>query len=190
MSGKSTTIGRPSTPPRASDRGRSRLGDLSRPIPVDRRIARRRRSNVLLALVAMAIAAALGAALFVLPTQTLFAQDEQISERSDQLSELQAINDDLRSEVERLRTDDGIKEAAREQLGYVEEGEIRTSILDLPAVPTDLPAGWPYCLVEGITTLRRNPPTPAAEAAPALPPATAPVTVAVTVPVTAPTTTP
>ena len=46
-------------------------------------------------------------------------------------------------------------EAAREQLGYVQEGEVRKSILDLPPVPTDLPDGWPYNLVEGH---RRGPP--------------------------------
>lgn len=176
MSGKGTsTIDRPAVPPSAADRGRSRLGDLSRPIPIDRRIARRRRSNVLLTLVAFGIAGALAAALFVLPIQTLFDQDEQILERSEQLSKLRAVNDDLRTEVARLRTEDGIREAAREQLGYVEEGEVRMSILDLPPVPTDLPDGWPYNLVEGITAVRRAPqvatavptPTPAPAPAPA-----------------------
>jgi cell division protein FtsB len=157
MSGKhSSTIDRPAVPPRASDRGRSRLGDLSRPIPVDRRIARHRRSNIALALVAVGIAGALAAALFLLPVQTLFDQDEQIVERTDQLAQLRTVNDDLRSEVARLRTPEGVTEAAREQLGYVEEGEVRKSILDLPPVPTDLPDGWPYDLVEGITAVRRT----------------------------------
>ncbi len=185
MSGKgTTTIERPSVPPSAADRGRSRLADLSRPIPVDRRIARHRRSNAALLLVALAIAGALAAALFVLPVQTLFAQDEQIAERTDQLSKLQAVNDDLRTEVDRLRTEDGIREAAREQLGYVEQGEVRTSILDLPAVPTDLPDGWPYGVIEGITELRRNPRAPvvAAEDAPALPPASVPTSGSSTTP--------
>jgi cell division protein FtsB len=159
MTGKSTsTIDRPATPPSAADQGRSRLADLSRPIQVDRRITRHRRSNVLLAIVAVAIAAALAAALFVLPVQTLFNQDDQLAERTDQLAELQAVNNDLRSEVARLKTDDGIREAAREQLGFVEPGETRQSILALPPVPTDLPDGWPYTLVEGIVTLRRTPP--------------------------------
>jgi cell division protein FtsB len=175
VSGKSTsTIDRPAVPPRASDRGRSRLGDLSRPIPIDRRIARRRRSNALLALVAIAIAGALGAALFVLPVQTWFQQDVQLAERAEQLSKLRAVNDDLRSEVARLRTDDGVREAARDQLGYVEDGEVRKEILELPPVPTDLPDGWPYRLVEGIAELRRNPPVAVAPAVPAPQPATAP----------------
>lgn len=181
MSGKSTsTIDRPAVPPSASDRGRSRLGDLSRPIPIDRRIARHRRSNIALALVAVGIAGALAAALFLLPVQTLFDQDQQIVERTDQLTQLRTVNDDLRSEVARLRTPEGVTEAAREQLGYVQDGEVRKSILDLPPVPTDLPDGWPYNLVEGIAAVRRTVvaapvATPAPITAPA---ATAPATVA------------
>ena len=179
MSGKSTsTIDRPAVPPRASDRGRSRLGDLSRPIPVDRRIARHRRSNIALALVAVGIAGALAAALFLLPVQTLFDQDEQIVERTDQLTQLRTVNDDLRSEVARLRTPEGVSESAREQLGYVQEGEVRKSILDLPPVPTDLPDGWPYNLVEGIAAVRRTVAT--------APAATAPATAAPTAAITAP----
>ena len=162
MSGKHTSVlDRPETPPSAADRGRSRLADLSRPISIDRRISRNRRSNVLLALVALTIAGALAAAIFVLPVKTMFDQDDQIAERTKQLSELQTVNHDLASEVARLRTDDGVKEAAREQLGFVEPGEIRQSILALPPVPTDLPDGWPYSLVEGIVALRRNPPADA-----------------------------
>jgi cell division protein FtsB len=159
VSGKGTsTINRPPVPPRASDRNRSRLGDLSRPIQIDRRIARQRRSTFLLALVAVAIAGALAAALFLLPIQTYFGQDDRIDQRREQLEQLETVNADLRSEVGRLATDDGVREAAREELGFVEAGEERRSILDLPPVPTDLPDGWPYSLVNDIVELRRNPP--------------------------------
>jgi cell division protein FtsB len=146
--------------PRASDRGRSRLGDITRPVRIDRRITTRRRSNVLLGLVAIAIAGALAAALFLLPIQTYFNQNERIDQRAEQLRQLEAVNADLSSEVERLRTPDGIREAAREQLGFIESGEIRETVLDPPPVPTDLPDGWPYSVVTGIVELRRNPPAP------------------------------
>ena len=192
MSGKgSSTIDRPETPPSAADRGRSRLGDLSRPISIDRRITHNRRSNILLALVALTIAVALAAAIFVLPIKTMFDQNDQIAERTDQLSELQAVNNDLRSEVARLKTDDGIKEAAREQLGYVEPGEIRQSILDFPPVPTDLPDGWPYSLFSGIVAVRTNPPAEAAStslapatSAPTVSPASTPASTAPAAPAT------
>ena len=161
MTGKSSsTIARPDSRRRASDRGRSRLGDITRPIHIDRRITKQRRSTALLVLVAVAIAGALAAALFVLPVQTYFGQNERLDQRRDQLAQLEQVNDDLRSEVDRLRTDDGVREAARVELGMVEAGERRQSVLALPDVPTDLPDGWPYSLVSGIAELRRNPPPP------------------------------
>ena len=152
---------RPTTPPRASDRDRSRLGDLSRPIQIDRRIARRRRSSLALAAVAVAIAGALALALFGLPIQTYFGQSDRIDQRRDQLAQLESVNDDLRREVERLGTETGIGEAAREELGFVQSGEQRQTIMDLPPVPTDLPNGWPYSLVNDIVALRTRPPAPA-----------------------------
>jgi cell division protein FtsB len=185
VSGKTTsTLERPETPPGAADRGRSRLGDLSRPIQIDRRISRTRRTNVLLAIAAVAIAGALAAAIFVLPVKTLFNQDDQIAERTDQLTQLQTVNEDLRSEVARLRTDDGVREAAREQLGFVDEGEVRQSILDFPPVPTDLPDGWPYSLFEGFVAVR------AAVASGAVTPATSAPSIPASVPPTAPATAP
>jgi len=161
VSGKGTsTIARPDSPQAASDRGRSRLGDHTRPIRIDRRITKQRRTTVLLGFVALAIAGALAAALFVLPVQTYFGQDERLEQRRDQLAQLEQVNDDLRLEVKRLGTDDGVREAARVELGMVEAGERRQSILALPDVPTELPAGWPYSLVSGIAEVRRNPPAP------------------------------
>lgn len=152
-----STLKRPSTPQRSSDRGRSRLGDVTRPVPIDRRVARHGRSNFLLAIAALGIAGALAAALFVLPVQTYFGQNERIDQRTDQLTQLEAVVSDLRSEVERLRTDDGVREAARVELGYVDVDERRETILELPDVPTQLPDGWPYSLVTGITNVVRNP---------------------------------
>jgi hypothetical protein len=165
MSGKSTsTIQRPATPP-AADRGRSRLGDVTRPVTIDRRLTTPGRSTILLGLIALAIAGALAAALFVLPVQTFFGQDARIAERSDQLQQLEAVNADLRSELDRLRTDVGVEEAAREELGFVQQGERRESILELPAVPTVLPGGWPYDLVTAIVEVRRNAPPPSGDPA-------------------------
>ena len=139
-----------------------------------------------LALAALMVAGALAAAIFVLPVKTMFDQEDQIAERTDQLAELQAVNNELRGEVGRLKTDDGIKEAAREQLGFVEPGEIRQSILDLPPVPTDLPDGWPYSVITGIVAVRTNPPAPSATSAPTTPASSAPPAPATTAPPSAP----
>lgn len=167
--GRRAKVKRPSSPPRASDRGRSRLGDVTRPVVRDRRLATRRRTTVLLAVAAVGIAGALAAALFVLPVRTYFEQDAQIDERTDQLRQISAVVDDLRSEVDRLETDDGVREAARVELGFVEAGERRETVLDSTGVPTDLPEGWPYDLVEDIVDLRRNPPPPPSSTPPTAP---------------------
>jgi cell division protein FtsB len=149
-----TTVNRPSTRRPASDAGRSRLGDLTTPIPIDRRITRRRRSTILFGLFALGVAVALSAALFVLPVQTYLDQETDLTQRQAQLDQLETVNADLAAEVDRLRTDDGIREAAREEIGYVEAGEGRTSLLPAPLLPTDLPDGWPYSLVEAVIGLR------------------------------------
>lgn len=115
---------------------------------------------MLFTIAALGISGALAAALFLLPVRTYFDQDEQIEQREGQLAEISAVVADLRSEVARLQTDDGAREAARAELGFVEAGERRETVLDPTLVPTDLPEGWPYDLVENIIDLRRNPPVP------------------------------
>ena len=75
----------------------------------------------------------LGAAIFVLPIQTWRDQGDDLTERQAQLDELEKVNVELAAEVDRLQTDDGIREAAREEIGFVEAGEERSSILPLPA---------------------------------------------------------
>jgi cell division protein FtsB len=154
VSTRVTSVKRPATRPRASDAGRSRLGDLTRPIPVERRITRRRRSTLLFGLVALGIAGALAAALLVLPVQTYWDQDDDLTQREEQLAQLETVNADLQVEVDRLGTDEGIREAAREEIGYVDAGEARRTVTNAPPLPTDLPDGWPYLQVEQIIALR------------------------------------
>lgn len=151
----STVVARPADRPAAADAGRSRLGDLTRPIPIERRITKRRRTTVLLGLVAVAIAGALAASLFVLPVQTWFSQEETLEQRQARLDQLESVNAELEAEVRRLRTDVGAREAAREQIGFAEIGEQRLTVMALPELPTQLPAGWPYDLVTQVIEVRR-----------------------------------
>lgn len=102
----------------------------------------------------VAILTAITAAVFVLPIQTWFDQDDTLAQRQAELDELQRVNGQLASEVERLQTDDGIREAAREEIGFVEQGDQRQTILPLPPLPRDLPDGWPYNVVTQILNAR------------------------------------
>ena len=97
--------------------------------------------------------------------RTWFAQDDQLARLDHQLSELQAVNDELLEEVATLQTPEGVMQAARETLGYRQVNENLQSIVDFPDLPADLPDGWPYGPVEQIMRLRAG--APAAPAEPA-----------------------
>ena len=150
-----TTIPRPKDR-RASDAGRSRLGDIGRRrrLPRADRIAGRRRLGLLFGLAGLSVALAIGAALFLLPVRTWFDQDRQLDGLENELSELQTVNDDLENEVELLKTDDGIVGAAREELGHIQPGDRRATMQPLPPLPRDLPQGWPYSQVGQIIAIR------------------------------------
>ena len=106
----------------------------------------------------------IAAAVFILPLGTWFDQDEQLDQRQAELAELERVNGQLSGEVERLRTDDGVREAAREEIGFVEDGDERSTILPLPPVPRTLPDGWPYNVVTQIFEVRTaGPDTPPAD---------------------------
>ena len=142
-------------PPRAAaDAGRSRLGDLTRPIAREQRITKNRRPALLLGGIGLVVAGAIGAALFGLPVRTWFAQDDQIRRLEHELTELDDVNAELQQEVDVLQTPDGIAAAAREALGYIQGGERRQTVVGMPELPADLPDGWPYGPVEQIINLR------------------------------------
>jgi hypothetical protein len=114
----------------------------------------------LFSLAALVVAGAIAAALFGLPVRTWFDQDSDLHALDHELTEMQSVNHDLQGEVDRLRTDDGIREAARDELGLVQSGDKRLTMLELPPLPSDLPAGWPYSQVAAILHVRAALDTP------------------------------
>jgi cell division protein FtsB len=157
---KTTSIPRPKAPAKASDAGRSRLGDFTRPIPTDKRMVRGPRWVLAGALFVLLVAGTVVAALVILPVQTWMGQDDDLVRREAELDELQRVNGQLAGEVDRLQTDDGIREAAREEIGFVDEGDRRSTVLPLPPLPRELPAGWPYNVTSGILAARTAGPAP------------------------------
>lgn len=155
---RTTSVIRKAPGRKASDAGRSRLGDLTRPIAAEQRIATNRKPAILLGVAGLVVAGAIGAALFGLPVRTWFGQNDELARLTEQESELNSVNADLQREVDRLQTADGIVEAARDELGLIKWGEQRETVTNLPPLPTDLPDGWPYGSVEQIIALRTAPP--------------------------------
>jgi cell division protein FtsB len=158
---KTTSIPRPKEPAAASDEGRSRLGDFTRPIPIEKRILRRPKFALFGGAFVLLVIGTIAAAVFVLPLGTWLDQDDKLEQRQAELDELQRVNGQLAGEVERLGTDDGVREAAREEIGFVEDGDQRSTILPLPPVSWELPDGWPYNVVTQIFAARTAGPAPA-----------------------------
>lgn len=141
--------------PSAATSGKPRR-DFTSTIPRERQLVRKRRFRVPLTLLAVAIVAALAAAVFVLPVRDWWRQGDDLGQREQELVTLQEVNTRLQTEIDRLQTPAGVAEAAREELGMVEPGERRLSLVDRGNQPSALPAGWPYSVVTGIVGARTN----------------------------------
>ena len=112
----------------------------------------------MLGAIAVVIVIALAGALFVLPMRAWVNQREDLAERRAELAALEEATAALEADIARLQTPEGIENAAREELGYVEQGERRVAVVDVPAGSTELPPGWPYSLVQQIIAVRAMPP--------------------------------
>ena len=149
----------------------SRFAEFTRPIAKDKQLVKGRGKRLLFALVAVVIAAALIASLFVLPVKSWFQQRDDLARKRNELAVLSNANAQLAADVNRLQTPDGIKEAARQEVGFVSIGEQRISVLTAPNAPATLPSGWPYDAITQIIAVRS---ALAAEAAAATPVAATP----------------
>ncbi|MFM2183758.1 MAG: hypothetical protein RJB61_2052 [Actinomycetota bacterium] len=141
-----------------------RRRDLTKAIPIERRLVEGRRKRWLVYGGGATLFVAFAAVLFVLPVQAWFRQQDDISRKQEELAALERANAELNEEVAKLNTPEGIEEAAREEIGYVRRGEIQLTVLPLPAAPTALPGGWPFDAAAQILTLRGASAAPIADA--------------------------
>jgi cell division protein FtsB len=140
----------------ADRRDDTRFGDLTRPIPEERQLVKGRGKRGIIALAALVITAALVAALFVLPVKAWLRQGDDLGRKQQELTTLQQANGQLGSEINRLGTKQGIEEAAREEIGYVQRGEIRLTVMPGATAPATMPSGWPYDTLAKIVDVRRH----------------------------------
>jgi cell division protein FtsB len=162
---RTSCIPRPRDATRASsvrEADPSRFAEFTRPIAKDKQLVKGRGKRLIFALVAVVIAAALAASLFVLPVKSWLQQRDDLARKQHQLAVLKGANAQLAADVSRLQTPDGIKEAARQEIGYVGVGEQRISVLSTPNAPLTLPTGWPYDAIAQIIAVRSASPAAAA----------------------------
>lgn len=100
------------------------------------------------------IAVAMVISLFVFPIRDYFVQRSALEARNAEFETLADANERLQLEVNKLETPEGIRAAARAQLGYVLPGEQRLSVTKMPELPTELPEIWPYTMVSDIVRIR------------------------------------
>lgn len=154
---KTSSIPRPKDPTRPRARTNdTRRGEFTRPIPRDKQLVQGRGKRGTIAVFAVVVSAALVAALFVLPIKAYMRQQDDMDRKQAEVAALQQLNADLAEEVARLQTPAGIEEAAREEIGYVQRGEMRLTVLPEPDAPITMPDGWPYDTVAAIVSVRSS----------------------------------
>lgn len=93
-------------------------------------------------------------ALFVLPVRTWVNQRQLLDARQTEYAAYEDTIEALQDQVSYLKTDAGLQEAIRTQLGYLYPNEKRIPMMDLPAMSTALPQQWPYTVISNILLVR------------------------------------
>lgn len=122
----------------------TRGGEFTRPIAREKLLVRGRGKRLVVVAGFAVVGLALVVALLVLPVRAWMQQQDDIDAKQVELAALERANAQLTNEVNRLKTAEGIEEAAREEIGFVQRGERRLTVLPAPEAPVTLPTGWPY----------------------------------------------
>ena len=139
---------------RLRSRARDATSSIVRTTPIEQRLARHPLTRWVARLALATVVVAGGTSLFFFPLMDFVTQRSAIAEKNSEFNSLADANEQLQTEVNSLQTPEGIRNAARAQLGYVLPGEQRLSLVPMPKLPTALPPTWPYTLVTDILTVR------------------------------------
>lgn len=115
---------------------------------------RRRLPSVVLGSMAVVVALAFGAALLILPVRAWMNQRASLQSSREDLAALDRANAELQADINRLETNTGIAQAAREDLGVVRKKERTYRVLELPQLTDAFPDGWLYPTIKSLITER------------------------------------
>lgn len=140
----------------SSLRGRVKdlTGSLLVPTSSEHRLDRRPVTRWALRIVLASVVTAGATSLFVFPLRDYVTQRSALAQKNAEFNALADTNEQLQTEVNHLGTPEGIRNAARAQLGYVLPGEQRFTLVPMPDLPTELPTAWPYSLITDIVRVR------------------------------------
>lgn len=127
---------------------------IAEPTPKDARIGRSRGTKAIVRTGGFLVGLAAMFALFIIPVTDFIEQREALAKKTAEFDALADANEELQNEVNDLSTPEGIRNAARTQLGYVLPGEQKLSFAKTPLLPTALPAQWPYTMISSIVAVR------------------------------------
>jgi len=118
---------------------------LRRVAPVGKVVsARRARARRILLPVFLVVVTAAVLVIGVLPTRTYLDKRSEVQAAELHLSELEQANAEAQARVDRLDSDAEIERVARRDYGMANPGEEIYVVLPPPAVPVEIPTGWPF----------------------------------------------
>jgi len=118
------------------------------------RLVRSRKLRVASTPLAIAVIIALVVALSVFPIRSYINQRNVIAQKEVEFAQYEDVIENLQDQVTYLKTEAGLQDAIRTQLGYLRLNERRLPMMDMPALSTALPERWPYTIVSTMLLVR------------------------------------
>jgi hypothetical protein len=118
------------------------------------RLVRSRKLRLASTPLAIAVIVALVVAMSVFPVRSYINQRNLIAQKEIEFAQFEDVIESLQDQVTYLKTEAGLQDAIRTQLGYLRFDERRLPMMDLPALSTTLPERWPYTIVSTMLLVR------------------------------------
>ena len=118
------------------------------------RLIRSRKLRVASTPLAIAVIVALVVAMSVFPVRSYINQRNLIAQKEIEFAQFEDVIENLRDQVTYLKTEAGLQDVIRTQLGYLRFNERRLPMMDMPTLSTALPERWPYTIVSTMLLVR------------------------------------
>jgi hypothetical protein len=118
------------------------------------RLVRSRKLRVASTPLAISVIVALVIAMSVFPVRSYINQRNLIAQKEIEFAQYEDVIENLQDQVTYLKTEAGLQDAIRTQLGYLRFDVRRLPMMEMPAMSTALPERWPYTIVSTMLLVR------------------------------------